>query len=387
MMLARGLSLLAIAPLLGCTVPLDLPPLARTGQPLVRSIEPDIALVSARTPVCVRGEGLSTVEEVRVGEFVLPRHAFTVVDDTMLELRVPLEAVQAARSGASTLGETEGRRRTVQVRGPGGESSASDALRLFDAPAEVESVTPRSAAPGQVVFLRGRGFDAETMLNNAIMLVGSPDQLQAALDATASLGDQSAAVSSDFAALAGASQSTEEAGFAVAQTLLATPTTLVVMLPPAAPAGGVTFEYMNLALQKVSGPTGCRPSDDDQTSTTGADETPDPRLGQVAEGLKVLRVWRPLTALSVRASALGRDVAEVEAPERLCYLDAGSSVDEELRVFLDGRAVSHRASDPLHVACRPDDRDRLLLYGVEPGRHLLQVANPFGLSPTVGFEL
>ena len=176
------------------------------------------------------------------------------------------------------------------------------------------------------------------------------------------------------------------AGFAVAQTLLATPTTLVVMLPPAAPAGGISFEYMNLSLQKVSGLTGCPRPGNEPTSTGDGPDAFDPRLGQVSDDLKELRVWRPLTALSVRASALGPDVAEVEAPERLCYLDAEGQVDESLRVFLDGRAVSRRASDALHVTCRPDDRNRLILLGVEPGSHLLQIATPFDLSPTVGFE-
>jgi hypothetical protein len=382
-MIPRSSLLGPLVLLAGCTEPLELPVLAQADQPLVRSIEPDTALVSAGTPVCVRGEALTSVDEVRVGEFVLPRWAFTVLDDSMLELRVPAEAVAAVR-GTAALGETEGRRRTVQVRGAGGESSASDALRLFDGPAEVASVTPRSAAPGQAVFLRGRGFDAETLLNNAIMLVGSPDQLPGALAATASLGDQSAAVSSDLAALAGASQAEEEAGFAVAQTLLATSTTLVVMLPPAAPAGGVSFEYMNLGLRKVAGATGCpRPGG---SGSTGGPELADPRLGQVSADQKLLRVWRALTSLGVRPSPLGPDAVEVEAPERLCYLDRAGAIDGDLRVFLDGRAVSHAPSDALRVTCRLEARTRLILRGVEPGRHLLQVANPFGLSPTVEFE-
>lgn len=379
----RGVLLASLTALVGCMTPLDLPPPPVSEQPLVQAIEPDIALVSAGTPVCVRGTALSGVDEVRVGEFVLPREAFTIIDDTMLELRVPAEAVQAAR-GTATLGETEGRRRTVQVRGPGGESSASDALRLFDGPAEVVSVSPRSAAPGQAVFLRGRGFDMETLLNNAIMLVGSPDQLPAALAATASLGDQSGAESGDLTALAVASQSAEEAGFAVAQTLLATPTTLVVMLPPAAPAGGVSFEYMNLALAKVADAKGC-PRPGGAATSNGGEEATDPRLGAVSEGQKGLRVWRPITSLAVVASASEPGAVAVEAPERLCYLDENGAVDDDLRVFLDGRTVSNAPSAALRVTCGLDDRNRLRLLGTEPGRHLLQVSTPFGLSPTVEF--
>jgi hypothetical protein len=112
--------------------------------PRVRALDP--AAVRVGEYLRIDGEGFDTrvtggaVEVVFSGDRRAPAERLT---DDSLEVRVPA----GARDGP------------VEVRHPAGSSLSAVDLRVLPAPARVDAVAPRAAAPGQSIVVSGHGLD------------------------------------------------------------------------------------------------------------------------------------------------------------------------------------------------------------------------------------
>jgi hypothetical protein len=403
MLRAHGpVAVLLVVTTVGCGRDLTMPPDPNDTAmaPAIDSITPASALITPATSFCIRGRNLSGVTEVRVGEFTIRGDGLKPVGEN-LEVHLTAESVEAAYPDGA-LGGMDGVRRTVQVRSADGEAVSSLGLRVFRGVSEIESVAPRATAAGDVVYLRGNGFDAETLANNAVVLMRDASAVLSFQSEMSALGDQSAAVGADaLAAMLAQSAQSGERDLALAQTLWATPTTLAVLIPPATPAGRIEFQYLNLGFKGLESAGRCPAAD--QTSESGTTDLGDDvgdgidfRAGAIAEDQKSLFVWRRLGVLVARPSRVIPGRVEIDAAngDRLCYrelTEAGTErLASKLRVLLDGvdlNPVVPQASDLPTAECDLQRPDQLRLLRVPAGRHLLQIANPFSLSPTVTFDV
>ncbi len=398
----RFAAVLLVVTTVGCGRDLPLPPdpSDTSMAPTIDSITPASALITPATSFCIRGRNLSGVTEVRVGEFTIRGAGIKSVGEN-LEVQLTGESVAAAYADGA-LGGMDGVRRTVQVRSANGEAVSSLGLRVFRGVSEIESVAPRATAAGDVVYLRGNGFDAETLANNAVVLMRDATAALSFQNEMSALGDQSAAVGADaLAAMLAQSAQSGESDLALAQTLWATPTTLAVLIPPATPAGRIEFQYLNLGFKGLDSAGRCPAADqlaESGTPTMGGNvgDGIDFRAGEIAEDQKSLFVWRRLGVLVARPSRVIPGRVEIEAAngDRLCYrelTDAGTErLASKLRVLLDGvdmNPVMPQGDDATTVECDLQRPDQLRLLKVPAGRHFVQIANPFSLSPTVTFDV
>ncbi len=166
----RRLRLLALLPLAACGRDLELLGDARDGAPvpLVTAVQPPIAVASLGSPLVFWGEHLDEVDEVRIGAYTLRREDGLVKSmDGQL-----LVNVMASEDGAELYGSSaeDGRAAPVRLVSGGRETLTAQTVRVFSGRAEIEEIAPTVLAPGQLIFLRGRGFDPDLLQNNDLRL-------------------------------------------------------------------------------------------------------------------------------------------------------------------------------------------------------------------------
>lgn len=357
----RFVPLLAVL-VIACEVDLDLPTEPVTSV-RVDKVEPRIVIASLGSPMLVKGTGLSRVAEVRVGPVAIPRSEFQGTDtEIMLHFKTDhLEHVGRP--------EVDGEDWPLRVVAPTGESTSLETVRVFSGRAFIDEITPADVAPGELMYLRGTGFDPDIADNNEVLIArsGAPCDPQAS--------------------------ETEESDCVPARVFWAARGLVLALVPPNAPGGAVEVRYRNRAFQVVgdvaeswqesgreidgfyaSAPTG------DGSASHVMSEAMDADMGD--EVPSATMVWRPIGAFTV---APGNDKEiRISGSDRLCYAGP-EGMSAGLRVFIDGGEVPANA-----LSCGTSERELVvaeqavsdLATGV---RHSVQVVTPFHASPVAWF--
>lgn len=165
----RSFRLLALLPLLACERDLELEAdPARSGRlPLLNAVQPTTAVASMGSPLLLTGENLDAVDEVRIGAYSLRR------EDGLLKfkdgaLMVNVWDTSGFAAAASVL--NDGRSTPLRLVSNGVEQVTAQSVRVFTGTAQIDEIAPTVLAPGQLLFLRGRGFDPERLENNLLYL-------------------------------------------------------------------------------------------------------------------------------------------------------------------------------------------------------------------------
>ena len=251
---------------------------------------------------------------------------------------------------------------------PAGADTAQTAVRVFTGRTSIEEIAPANVTAGDLLYLRGDGFDGEALENNVVLL--GPAGVACA-DA-------------------------EEGPCVQASVFWATRGLVMALVPADAPDGPLEVHYENRAFlcfgaaaeawseagrdmsEFFAGEQPPEPMDDpdDAVGYAGAID-----MGESASN--AITVWSDPGLLTARRKD---DVLLVSGEGRLCYHSEGKEVPQ-LRVLLDGHPVFPElvSCDLAEPKALEVDLSRAHL-GPDGVRMAVQVTTPFHQSPVTWAE-
>lgn len=409
----RAILLGLLAMISSCGRELTLPsaPVPNGLPPVVELIEPTIAIASFGSRVQLSGANLAGAEELRVGPFSLKAGDFAAEGTAgqMLSFHV------AEENGFDPvqLQSVDGQSLPVRVVKGGVEYAVSRPLRVFSGVSTVEEIAPRSLAPGQLVYIRGKGFDALVLENNEIYLngdelcdagIGSEDSGSGGGEVGGSAGSGGRGDGLEPPPLPGGP------GCSRASVFWATDNLVLAVVPDEVPGGAVKVSYKNRAFAELDAFAEEFMAAGDKTASdmysepeafgdpvaggaggSGGLEDDSPRAampGELAGGLSdEVYVWRDpglITVETLPADLVPGGTAVISSADRLAYPDPSTGgLHPQLMVLVDGVPLAGLAQllSAEGSGFREDALELTLPLDLLSGPHSLQVVNPFFESP------